>query len=169
MRRSIVLTALALAVSACASKSAPPTDVDASAPVPDASAPLPDAGDPNACAVFGAPGDCMTTSACTALGLHTSYAGYCAGPADIQCCIVTPDPKNNPPIPAGYRRMKDAEVTPPMTTWAVTILHDPVKYPMFSTTTMMFGVQLVLARVEWHVPDFQNSAIHRGVTLYLPL
>jgi hypothetical protein len=27
----------------------------------------------------------------------------------------------------------------------------------------------VLARVEWHAPDFQNSAVHRGVTLYQPI
>ena len=56
-----------------------------------------------------------------------------------------------------------------MTTWAVTILHDPVTYPMFATATMQFGSLTVLARVEWHPPDFQNSAIHRGVTLYEPV
>jgi hypothetical protein len=27
---------------------------------------------------------------------------------------------------------------------------------------------MVLARVEWHPPDFQNSVIHRGATLYVP-
>jgi hypothetical protein len=37
---------------------------------------------------------------------------------------------------------------------------------MFSQTTMAFGGATVLAIVEWHPPDFQNSAIHRGVTLY---
>ena len=26
-----------------------------------------------------------------------------------------------------------------------------------------------MARVEWHPPDFQNSIIHRGVTLYVPI
>jgi hypothetical protein len=41
-------------------------------------------------------------------------------------------------------------------------------YPMFSTTTMLFGTQLVLARVEWHPPDVNNTSIHRGVTLYEP-
>ena len=55
-----------------------------------------------------------------------------------------------------------------MTTWAVMILNDPSDYPMFSTATMLFGTLTVLARVEWHPPDFQNSAIHRGVTLYEP-
>ena len=39
---------------------------------------------------------------------------------------------------------------------------------MFSTTMMTFGTLLVMARVEWHPPDFQNCAIHRGVTLYVP-
>jgi hypothetical protein len=55
-----------------------------------------------------------------------------------------------------------------MTTWAVAILDDPTMYPMFSTTTMLFGTQLVLARVEWHPPDSNNESIHRGVTLYEP-
>jgi hypothetical protein len=39
---------------------------------------------------------------------------------------------------------------------------------MFATATMTFGTQLVLARVEWHPPDFQNGSVHRGVTLYVP-
>ena len=60
-----------------------------------------------------------------------------------------------------------AQVTAQMTTWAVTILNDPTAYPMFSTAMMTFGTQLVMARVEWHPPDFQNCAIHRGVTLYV--
>ena len=38
---------------------------------------------------------------------------------------------------------------------------------MFSTTLMTFGTVQVLARVEWHPPDFQNGVVHRGVT-YLP-
>jgi hypothetical protein len=32
-----------------------------------------------------------------------------------------------------------------------------------------FGSLDVLARVEWHPPDFQNSVVHRGVTLYEPV
>ena len=56
-----------------------------------------------------------------------------------------------------------------MTTWAVSILRDPVTYPMFATTTKLFGTLNVLARVEWHPPDFQNSVVHRGVTLYVPI
>jgi hypothetical protein len=59
-------------------------------------------------------------------------------------------------------------VTPEMTNWAVMILNEPVTYPMFSTAMMTFGAQPVLARVEWHPPDFNNSAVHRGVTLYIP-
>ncbi len=39
---------------------------------------------------------------------------------------------------------------------------------MFSTTIKTFGTLMVLARVEWHPPDFQNGVIHRGVTLYQP-
>ena len=130
-----------------------------------------DAGDgaaSNACAPYGAPGECMTVSACTAMADHTPYAGYCPGPADIECCIVTPSTANNPPTPAGYVLMQQQDVTAAMTTWAVAILNDPTTYPMFSTTTMTFGTQLVLARVEWHPPDSNNETVHRGVTLYEP-
>ncbi len=127
-----------------------------------------DADGSAACAPYGAPGECITVAACSALGDHTSYAGYCPGAADIECCIVTPSTANNPPTPAGYVLMQQADVTPAMTTWAVMILDDPTTYPMFSTTTMTFGTQLVLARVEWHPPDANNQTIHRGVTLYEP-
>jgi hypothetical protein len=120
------------------------------------------------CAPYGAPGQCITVTACAALGDHTSYAGLCPGAADIECCIVTPSTANNPPTPAGYVLMQQADVTSAMTTWAVAILNDPAMYPMFSTTTMLFGTLLVLARVEWHPPDVNNTSIHRGVTLYEP-
>lgn len=120
------------------------------------------------CAPYGAPGQCITVAACSALGDHSSYAGYCPGAADIECCIVTPSTANNPPTPAGYVLMQQADVTSAMTTWAVAILNDPTTYPMFSTTTMTFGTLLVLARVEWHPPDSNNETIHRGVTLYEP-
>jgi hypothetical protein len=125
--------------------------------------------DPNACFPFGAPGECMTTKACAAIGDHSSYAGYCAGPADVQCCIKTPNVADNPPVPSGWKLMAQADVTTEMTDWAVAILHDPVTYPMFSTTTRLFGTLNVMARVEWHPPDFLNSVVHRGVTLYEPV
>jgi hypothetical protein len=127
---------------------------------------IPDAA--NACQVFGAPGTCMTTSDCAAIGDHTPYPGACVGGADVQCCIVTPDVANNPAVPPGYKLMQQSEVTADMTSWAVMILNDPVTYPMFSTATMTFGTLVVLARVEWHPPDFTNSSVHRGVTLYEP-
>jgi hypothetical protein len=134
---------------------------------PDAHADANDAG--NTCEVYGAPGECITVSACTALGDHTSYTGHCSGPSTIECCIKTPNVADNPPIPAGYKLLSQSQVTPEMTTWAVDILHDPVTYPMFATTTKTFGTLMVLARVEWHPPDFQNSVVHRGVTLYEPI
>jgi hypothetical protein len=132
-----------------------------------------DSGDADAdagpeCAPFGAPGQCITVSACAALGDHSSYAGYCPGPANIECCIDTPDVTDDPPVPAGWQLMQQSQVTAAMTTWAVAILNDPVTYPMFSTTTKTFGTLDVLARVEWHPPDFQNNVVHRGVTLYEP-
>jgi len=123
----------------------------------------------NACSVDGNPGECMTVMACASLADHTSTSGYCPGPADIECCTRTPNVADNPPIPAGYKLMPQADVTPAMTAWAVSILHDPATYPMFATATQTFGTLMVLARVEWHPPDFQNSAVHRGVTLYEPI
>jgi len=74
----------------------------------------------------------------------------------------------NPPIPSGYRLMKQLAVSPAMTTWALQIFHDPQKYPIFSSVMRAFDGVSVLARVEWHPPDFQNSVVHRGVTLYAP-
>jgi hypothetical protein len=100
---------------------------------------------------------------------YTSTPGYCPGPADIECCRLTPNVADNPPTPTGYMLMSQADVTAAMTAWAVSILDDPSTYPMFATATMTFGTQPVLARVEWHPPDFNNSAVHRGVTLYVPV
>ena len=127
-----------------------------------------DAGSDAACSVEGAAGQCMEVTACEAMAGYTSTPGYCPGPASIECCTNTPSVADNPPPPAGYVLMQQSQVTAAMTAWAVMILDDPTDYPMFSTTTMTFGTQLVLARVEWHPPDFQNSVVHRGVTLYIP-
>lgn len=164
------LAALTLVAAACTvgERGGPP----APAASPDAAADAapvatPDAAS-DACEVFGAPGTCTTVDACAALGDHRAYAGACPGPATIQCCIRTPNVADNPPVPAGWKLMMQAQVTADMTTWAVMILHDPVTYPMFSTTTRAFGTLTVLARVEWHPPDFQNGVVHRGVTLYVP-
>jgi hypothetical protein len=77
-----------------------------------------------------------------------------------------PEELNNHPTPPGYRIMTNAEVTPEMSAWAVEIFRDRSDFPMFSVATQVFGAAQVLARVEWHPPDFQNGAIHRGVTLY---
>jgi len=148
---------------------ATPSDAtnDAHADANDAHADAHDAG--NACEVYGAPGDCVTAAACAARADHTAYAGHCAGGSTLECCIKTPNVADNPPIPAGHKLLSQSQVTPEMTTWAVNILHDPVTYPMFSTTTKTFGTLVVLARVEWHPPDFQNGVVHRGVTLYEPV
>lgn len=118
---------------------------------------------------YGVYGDCMTAASCTALGDRTSVSGFCPGPSSVECCIDTPDVSDNPPVPMGWQLMQQSMVTAAMTDWAVMILHDPVTYPMWSTTMQTFGTQLVMARVEWHPPDFQNSTVHRGVTLYVPV
>lgn len=125
-----------------------------------------DASDGCFVTTVGVFGTCIDTSACASLGDHVSTPGYCPGPANIECCTQAPNVADNPPVPAGWTLMQQADVTQAMTNWAVAILNDPVTYPMFSTTTQMFGTLDVLARVEWHPPDFQNGAIHRGVTLY---
>ncbi|HEY2747266.1 MAG TPA: hypothetical protein VGL86_21740 [Polyangia bacterium] len=127
-----------------------------------------DGGAAGACEWGGAPGTCLTLSACAAMAGHSSEAGSCPGPATIECCIVTPSVADNPPVPSGYMLMAQAQVTPAMTNWAVMILDAPTVYPMFAAAMMTFGAQPVLARVEWHPPDFQNSVVHRGVTLYVP-
>src|SRR6188768_2665118 len=72
----------------------------------------------------------------------------------------------NPPIPTGYTLMKQLAVTPAMTEWAIRILRDPQKSPILASATRAFNGLSVLARVEWHPPDFQNHAVHRGVSLY---
>ncbi len=125
-----------------------------------------DAGDGGCFLPTGVFGKCITTTACAELTDHTSTAGYCPGAADIECCSVTPNVDDNPPVPTGWELMEQSEVTSAMTTWAVDILNDPMMYPMFSTAMQTFGTLLVLARVEWHPPDFQNGVVHRGVTLY---
>jgi hypothetical protein len=116
------------------------------------------------CEVFSVSGQCILVSSCAALGNHTSYSGYCPGPADIECCVDT----ENQPVPPGWTLMQQAQVTPAMTSWAVMILNDPSMYPMYATTTMFFGALDVMARVEWHPPDANNGVVHRGVTLYEP-
>ena len=123
-----------------------------------------DAGE--GCSVKGAPGECMDVALCIALKDHTSVQGYCLGGAEIRCCMKVPDVADNPPTPDGYKLMADAQVTADMSSWAVSILHDWETYPLFATSTKAFGILEVLARVEWHPPDFQNNAVHRGVTLY---
>ena len=137
--------------------SASPTDADA------------DGGTACFLSSVGVSGICTTTIACAALGSHVSTPGFCPGPADIECCTRAPNVADNPPVPVGWKLMSQSAVTPDMTTWAVQILHDPVTYPMFSSTMRTFGGLLVMARVEWHPPDFQNTVVHRGVTLYQPV
>ena len=191
-RTAFVFVAIAAgvaAIAACSSSSSDALSADASTSVNDDAAAssdsaiveastatdggvemVVDAGPDGGCfvATVGVFGMCMTTSDCAALGDHTSTAGFCPGAADIECCSRSPNVADNPAVPVGWKLMSQADVTADMTTWAVVILHDPTTYPMFSTTTKTFGALLVLARVEWHPPDFQNAAIHRGVTLYEP-
>lgn len=95
-------------------------------------------------------------------------AAFCDDAGDVVCCTPTPSVADNPPVPAGYKLMPQSDVTPDMTSWAVAILDDPTDYPLFATAMRTFGTVTVLARVEWHAPDFQNDMVHRGITLYEP-
>jgi hypothetical protein len=129
----------------------------------------------DACVVDYNIGHCITTASCSAMTGYSSTAGLCPGPANIECCSLTPDLSTNPAFPTGYRLMMQSEVTAAMTSWAVMILHDGATYPMFSMTTTSFtnsagtGPVMVMAVVEWHPADFQNSVTHRGVTLFVPM
>ncbi len=174
LRAAVAIGFVGLAVAGCGGDGAPATGADLASLVGGLDGGAGDLGvtasdgGAGACEWGGAPGTCLSLTACAAIADHSSEAGSCPGPATIQCCIVTPNVADNPPLPAGYMLMAQADVTAAMTSWAVTILDEPVMYPMFATTTQTFGTQLVLARVEWHPPDFQNSVVHRGVTLYVP-
>jgi hypothetical protein len=144
------------------------SEVPGKAPVSDFGSVTVDASTPwrPACEWGGAPGSCLSSTTCAGLADHTAKSGSCR--SWLVCCIVTPSVMANPSIPLGYKPMMNAQVTAAMTMWAVAILRNPIAYPMFATATMRFGTVEVLARVEWHPPDFQNSIVHRGVTLYLP-
>jgi hypothetical protein len=73
----------------------------------------------------------------------------------------------NPPVPDGWTLMKQSDVTPAMSSFAVALLHDP-DIDMFDQVIRTFTAagRQVLARIEWHPPDSQNGVVHRGVTLY---
>jgi hypothetical protein len=75
------------------------------------------------------------------------------------------DALSNPPVPAGWTLMKQGDVTAAMSAFAVALLHD-ANLEMFDQIVRMFGASAVLARIEWHPPDFQNGVVHRGITLY---
>ncbi len=180
--RALVIVCVAAALSACSdgvrevgaddatADAAATDDVAADGVMDAASDATGDADGGGACfESTGVWGTCLSTTDCAALGAYTSTPGLCPGPTDIQCCAKTPNVADNPPVPSGWKLMAQADVTPAMTSWAVAILKDPVTYPMFSTTTQTFGTLLVMARVEWHPPDFQNGVVHRGVTLYEPI
>jgi hypothetical protein len=121
------------------------------------------------CSIDGLGGQCIDVAACAMMTSYMSTPGYCPGPANIECCTVIPNVADNPPVPTGWKLMAQADVTADMTAWAVAILDDPTTYPMFATAMRVFGTLTVMAIVEWHPPDFQNSAVHRGVTLYQPM
>jgi hypothetical protein len=152
---------------------APPdaATTDQAVPALDASQPLDGAVAPSdgglvPCSVNGNPGQCWDATQCAALPAHSAVAGSCSGPASVQCCVLTPNVANNPPVPTGWMLMQQANVTAEMTNWAVMILRSPGPYPIWTSVLRTFGTLTVMARVEWHAPDFQNPVVHRGVTLY---
>jgi hypothetical protein len=60
-------------------------------PPPDAAPASDDAGIPCFVTSLGLSGECMPTSACGALPMHSSTPGYCPGAADIECCTGPSD------------------------------------------------------------------------------
>ncbi len=55
----------------------------------------PDAGTSCVVRTTNTPGVCISTSACQALGDHTSTPGYCPGAANIECCTPIPCPDSS--------------------------------------------------------------------------
>jgi hypothetical protein len=152
-----------------ASGEAATIDAGSAADVPDTGAGDASSGDAGTTCYLtdvGVTGTCLTAAGCDALAGHVSTPGDCSESPALECCTLAPNVADNPPVPAGWAPLPQASVTSDIATWAVSILHDPTTYPMFSTSTRTFGALDVLARVEWHPPDFQTSATHRGVTLY---
>jgi hypothetical protein len=85
-----------------------------------------------------------------------------------ESCPRKPDVAANPPVAAGWVQVHDSSVTPEMAAWAIEIVKNRKAYPMCSSTTRIFRAVKILARVEWHPPDFNVQTVHRGVTLYEP-
>jgi hypothetical protein len=67
-----------------------------------------------------------------------------------------------PPLP-GFQILKDSEVTPELTAFAVEVHRGNT--PLHGTVTRSFPYA-VLARVETHPADARNPVMHEGVTLY---
>jgi hypothetical protein len=70
-----------------------------------------------------------------------------------------------PPLP-GFQILKDSEVTPELTAFAVEVLNGTT--PLHGTVSRSVPFT-VLARVETHPPGPRNPAPHEGVTLYRSL
>jgi hypothetical protein len=85
-----------------------------------------------------------------------------------ESCPRRPEAAANPPVPAGWVQVHDSSVTPEMAAWAAEVVKNRKAYPLCSSTTRTFGAVRILARVEWHPPDFNVRTVHRGVTLYEP-
>jgi hypothetical protein len=71
----------------------------------------------------------------------------------------------NPPFPPNTTLLANSVVTPAMSQWAVQVLHD-ASVPLFGTVARTIDGIALVARKEWHPPDFQNHVWHTGVTLY---
>jgi hypothetical protein len=130
--------------------------------------PRPERGGPCFVVPLGLGGECMVTSVCSSLGGHMSNPGYCPGPSTVACCTAEPVVDAHPRPPTGWMPVPQSRVSTQMTGWALMIVGSPTAYPMGATTTAHFGPVEVMARVEWHPPDFGHGVVHRGVTLYQP-
>lgn len=108
----------------------------------------------------------LVTAGCGGAAREESSAPIVVPTVPPGSCPRKPEEAANPPVPAGWVQVKDAKVTPDMAAWAADIVNHGKAYPMCSSTLQTFGTTMVLARVEWHPPDFNVEKVHRGVTLY---
>jgi len=80
----------------------------------------------------------------------------------------------NPPAPSGYAVWQGA-VPPPLSAWAVQLLHTVSKVPFGQIWTKNYGGMNVVARKDYHTWHYQpdgtllTGICWPGITLYKPL
>jgi len=78
----------------------------------------------------------------------------------------------NPPPPPGYRIMRST-VPPPLTQWAIDLLHQVSHYAFGQTFSLDYAGKGYIARVDRHTWTYRNGTLVTGlcipgITLYEP-